>query len=550
MSLHDKSRLTPDHTAFDRRDFLRFLSGGALILTSGGLLAGCGGGGGNSSDAGGNASNSTVLFSSVQPAGPDGLQISDVARNITLTIPSQTLISTTSASLQVLAEQRSGVTPQGFTSNINAVDISLDPAALASGKSIQIQIPLPGMYDPFGSMMFATNDTGVVFPLEVTYDAVSNSLTGSVAAEHFQLNTISPKISSGHSALLHPHGLGSILRSIGVFIVTVVRAVSPADGKFFIFNSGAFQARQDMDTMGGKRIALVVHGIFSDHMAMQELGSYLSGNDGGHIKYDETWCYEYNFGAHISDNGRLLAQKLNAEIAAGAKSVDIIAHSMGGLVSRWALEKEGLGMVVNRLITLDTPHEGTPVLLLQFLTYALSKALRIDIASIIPGINDLGAAISLGSLQQHTVLTDLNDGDSRYKDTADYYTSAGKKYENLAFLGANISVGSIVNLLFGNFGANAGTIVFDGIVPQYSALSNVLSRKSTSWSKDPGTHTLTLDLNHIQVPLPESESSVRAMLDNWIGINSGTVQIARLTPETKQSFPCLVSLKGDFCETA
>ena len=549
MSLHDEIKLSTEQTAFDRRDFLRFLSGGALILTSGGLLAGCGGGG-NSSDPGGNVPKSTVLFSSSQSVGPDGLQISDVARNITLTILPQAVTSITSVSLQVSAEQRPTVTPQGFTSNTNAVDISLDPSALASGKSVQIQIPIPGIYDPFGSMMLATNDTGVVFPLEVTYDAASNSLIGSVAAEHFQLNVNSPKISSGHSVLLRPHGLGSVLRSIGVFIVTIVRAVSPADGKFFVFNSGAFQPRQDTDTMAGKRIALVVHGIFSDHMAMQELGSYLSGDDGGHIKYDETWCYEYNFGAHISDNGRLLAQKLNTEIASGAKSVEIIAHSMGGLVSRWALEKEGLGKVVNRLITLDTPHEGTPVLLLQFLTYALSKAIKIDIASIIPGINDLGAAISLGILQQHTVLTDLNDGESPYKDTADYYTSAGRKYENLAFLGANISVGSVVNLLFGNFGANAGTIVFDGIVPQYSALSSVLSQKSTSWSQHPDTHTLTLDLNHIQVPSPRSEASVRAMLDNWLGIDSGTVQITRLIPETKQSLPCFVSRKGDFCETA
>lgn len=59
MSLHDETKLSTEQTAFDRRDFLRFLSGGALILTSGGLLAGCGGGGGS---AGGNAPSLSPLL--------------------------------------------------------------------------------------------------------------------------------------------------------------------------------------------------------------------------------------------------------------------------------------------------------------------------------------------------------------------------------------------------------------------------------------------------------------------------------------------------------
>jgi triacylglycerol esterase/lipase EstA (alpha/beta hydrolase family) len=41
------------------------------------------------------------------------------------------------------------------------------------------------------------------------------------------------------------------------------------------------------------------------------------------------------------------------------KQVDIVAHSMGGLVARWAVFKHGLEKTVKTLITLGTPHHGT-----------------------------------------------------------------------------------------------------------------------------------------------------------------------------------------------
>lgn len=50
--------------------------------------------------------------------------------------------------------------------------------------------------------------------------------------------------------------------------------------------------------------------------------------------------------------------------------VDIIAHSMGGLDSRWAIEKLGAAQYVDDLITLGTPHQGTNVAYLDVLTPA------------------------------------------------------------------------------------------------------------------------------------------------------------------------------------
>ncbi len=53
-----------------------------------------------------------------------------------------------------------------------------------------------------------------------------------------------------------------------------------------------------------------------------------------------------------------LAQQLGALPHA---RVTLLAHSMGGLDARWAIAHEGIAARVERLITLGTPHRGTPI---------------------------------------------------------------------------------------------------------------------------------------------------------------------------------------------
>ncbi len=45
--------------------------------------------------------------------------------------------------------------------------------------------------------------------------------------------------------------------------------------------------------------------------------------------------------------------------ATGARQVEIVAHSLGGLVSRLAIQKYKLAHQVKTLITLGSPHHGT-----------------------------------------------------------------------------------------------------------------------------------------------------------------------------------------------
>jgi pimeloyl-ACP methyl ester carboxylesterase len=102
------------------------------------------------------------------------------------------------------------------------------------------------------------------------------------------------------------------------------------------------------------------------------------------------FVYKYPSFEHITYNGRMLGEAINStpqirDFIASGKKIDIIGHSMGGLVARSFIEEHGLGAAlslstlddasnvkgifnttiggsnaVGKLITLATPHHGSP----------------------------------------------------------------------------------------------------------------------------------------------------------------------------------------------
>jgi triacylglycerol lipase len=62
--------------------------------------------------------------------------------------------------------------------------------------------------------------------------------------------------------------------------------------------------------------------------------------------------------AAIAARGAQLAARI-AKLP--AKHVNVIAHSMGGLDARWAIAKLGLERRVASLVTIGTPHRGSPL---------------------------------------------------------------------------------------------------------------------------------------------------------------------------------------------
>ncbi|MBK8260380.1 MAG: alpha/beta hydrolase [Nannocystis sp.] len=91
----------------------------------------------------------------------------------------------------------------------------------------------------------------------------------------------------------------------------------------------------------------------------------------------------YNSGRHISQNGRLLAQKLQRLVDAYPAGVDelvLIGHSMGGLVVRSACHYAALDRLdwvtrVRRVFCLGSPHRGAPLAKLGHLMTAALGAI-------------------------------------------------------------------------------------------------------------------------------------------------------------------------------
>jgi alpha-tubulin suppressor-like RCC1 family protein/pimeloyl-ACP methyl ester carboxylesterase len=72
------------------------------------------------------------------------------------------------------------------------------------------------------------------------------------------------------------------------------------------------------------------------------------------------WRYTYPSFNSVDAAASDLASELQQKFG-GRTDVIIVAHSMGGLVARAAVELHGAGTQVRRVITLGTPHVGTPL---------------------------------------------------------------------------------------------------------------------------------------------------------------------------------------------
>ncbi len=122
--------------------------------------------------------------------------------------------------------------------------------------------------------------------------------------------------------------------------------------------------RDDLRTAvaGATRILLLVHGIIGDTRGMV-LGSAVT--DGEHVPvqdlYDLVLTFDYeNLATPVGQTAAALAGLLRDAGLDGSQQLDIVAHSMGGLVSRWMIELTPDAPPVHRLITAGTPNGGSP----------------------------------------------------------------------------------------------------------------------------------------------------------------------------------------------
>lgn len=99
--------------------------------------------------------------------------------------------------------------------------------------------------------------------------------------------------------------------------------------------------------------ALFVHGILSNGQN-PDFADHIRQSHG----YRNVYGVTYRFNDGVEANAHRLADLISSKNLPD-KSVDIWAHSMGGLISRFMIEQNLCSLPVKRLYTLDTPHLGS-----------------------------------------------------------------------------------------------------------------------------------------------------------------------------------------------
>ncbi|MCJ8283044.1 MAG: hypothetical protein MJK14_25385 [Rivularia sp. ALOHA_DT_140] len=221
------------------------------------------------------------------------------------------------------------------------------------------------------------------------------------------------------------------------------------------------------------KILLYIHGIIGDTESLLpsiqsakfvENGSEKSLKD----KYDLVLAFDYeNLNTTIQENAKLLKQRLE-EVGISAnhgKKLDIVAHSMGGLVSRTFIEEEGGNQIVQHLVMLGTPNAGSPWVKIQDWAFtALGIGLN-QLSSVAWGTNIIAALLAFleandNALDQMRIQSDFIQSIAKNNDPNVKYTIiAGDRNINPEALAGPENYSAIERLMQKLFGSAVDDVV-------------------------------------------------------------------------------------------
>ncbi len=114
---------------------------------------------------------------------------------------------------------------------------------------------------------------------------------------------------------------------------------------------------------------VLVHGLGGNRGLWLPLRLFLRMN--GHRRL---YAFGYEDGS-IEEHAEDLKDFIETVLqTTGEQQVDIVAHSLGGIISRYAIQRLGLGRTVRTLVTMATPHQGTYAA--QYANTTLTRSLR------------------------------------------------------------------------------------------------------------------------------------------------------------------------------
>ncbi len=240
----------------------------------------------------------------------------------------------------------------------------------------------------------------------------------------------------------------------------------------------------------GKRVALLIHGLASNHTYMESLAEiihHIQLREDSPCNYDFILAYEYNTIPAVYRSGYRFKCEAT-DLLDGTERVDIFCHSKGGIIARHLAESNH-ELNVKNIVFLGTPNGGVPLTVLKRFIGCFGDMMYPIAGLVIRNISMLAPLDILST--DHTdkgisrTLSYLNSGvESPHKDRVNYYTVAGSKSEFWGTVGDTVGQGCQEEF--------EGEC--DGIVPVTSVHADFLRGKSGAYSNN--THQVTLPLNH------------------------------------------------------
>ena len=144
---------------------------------------------------------------------------------------------------------------------------------------------------------------------------------------------------------------------------------------------------------------IFVHGMTGSSKEWDEMLNKLDTN---FFNKHEVWLFQYKWETNIQENGKILYDSI---IANRVQNPIIVCHSMGGLVARAYVSAGG---EIEKLVTLGTPHLGSPLVMFSHILCWANQ----------PGVLDM--------IPNSEFLNKLNSDAKDLANRKKYYTIAGE----------------------------------------------------------------------------------------------------------------------------
>lgn len=214
--------------------------------------------------------------------------------------------------------------------------------------SITLTFSLDSLPSPIENYILCLYDGSSYFPIE--YTVSGNTVTAIIDNVNWDTSE-SLKKANLYSQLI-----------ITAFKATQTPPTYEMGLKEVHFSGGVITFSNPAAISDDEKVLLLIHGWNDKPQTWKNfVQKLLSQSD---VKFSKIWTFGYNSSLSIDKNASELFQAL-ANYTNGSK-VKIVAHSMGGLVSRSMMELYGGSKYVKKLITLGTPHQGSPVAALRY----------------------------------------------------------------------------------------------------------------------------------------------------------------------------------------